>query len=105
MNIFYSNNSFQEFTDHKSQGNWMIITFIARFGNWNNGRCPPKIWYNPMRIRKISSNTGTSSVAQLVSNEDGTQSGPAIELGESLCMASIIMIFSFNLIHVKNIFC
>ena len=43
-------------------------------------------------------------MAQLVNNEDGTQSGPAAELGDSLCMASI-MISSFNSISVKNIFC
>ena len=41
-------------------------------------------------------------MAHLVSIEDGTQSGPAAELGDSLCMASI-MISSFNLISVKNI--
>ena len=28
-------------------------------------------------------------MAQLVSNEDGTQSGPVAELGESLCMAVV----------------
>ena len=42
-------------------------------------------------------------MAQLVNNEDGTQSGPAAELGDSLCMASI-MISSFNSISVKK-FC
>ena len=42
-------------------------------------------------------------MAQLVNNEDGTQSGPAAELGDSSCMASI-MISSFNSISVKNIF-
>ena len=51
----------------------------------------------------ISSNTGASSVAQLVNNEDGTQSGPAAELGDSSCMASI-MISSFNSISVKTFF-
>ena len=54
-------------------------------------------------MTKISSNTGaTSSVAHLVSNEDGTQSGPAAALGKSSCMASI-MISSFKLISVKKI--
>ena len=51
----------------------------------------------------MSSNTGASSVAQLVNNEDGTQSRPTAELGDSSCMASI-MILSFNSISVKNIF-
>ena len=42
-------------------------------------------------------------MAQLINNEDGTQSGPAAELGDSSCMASI-MIPSFNSISVINIF-
>ena len=42
-------------------------------------------------------------MAQLVNNEDGTQSGPAAELGDSSCMASIMM-SPFNSISVKNIF-
>ena len=33
--------------------------------------------------KKISNNTGASSVAQLTSNEEGTQSGPAAEFGET----------------------
>ena len=42
-------------------------------------------------------------MAQLVSNEDGTQSGPAAELWDSSCMGSI-MISSFNSISVKTCF-
>ena len=42
-------------------------------------------------------------MTQLVSNENGTLSGPAAEIGESSCMASI-MISSFNLISVKTFF-
>ena len=106
----FSNNSLWDFTDHINQGHWMIIawdSFIVRFVNWNNGSSLPRIWYNPMREResekKICSNTGASSGAQFVHNEVGTQSGPAAELGDSSCMASI-MISLFNLISVKNIF-
>ena len=40
-------------------------------------------------------------MTQLVSNEDGTQSGPVAELGDSSCMTSI-MISSFNPIYVKT---
>ena len=43
---------------------------------------------------------GASSVAQLTNNEDGMPSGPTAELGESSCMASII-IYSDNTISVK----
>ena len=42
-------------------------------------------------------------MAQLVNKEDGTESGPAAELGDSSCMASI-MISSFNSISVKNMY-
>ena len=33
--------------------------------------------------KKISNNTGASSVAQLTSSKEGTQSRPAAEFGES----------------------
>ena len=49
---------------------------------------------------KIIINRGASSVAQLTNNEDGITSGPAAELVESSCMASII-IFSDNTLLVK----
>ena len=35
------------------------------------------------RVKKISNNTGASSVAQLTCSEEGTWSGPAVEFGES----------------------
>ena len=46
-------------------------------------------------------NAGASSVAQLTSSEEGTQSGPAAEFGESSWIASI-MISSFSMIYVKD---
>ena len=43
---------------------------------------------------------GASSVAQFTNHDDGKPSGPAAEVGESSCIASII-IFSDNTISVK----
>ena len=42
-------------------------------------------------------------MGQLVSNEDGPQSGPAVELGNSSCMASI-MISSLTRYMLKTFF-
>ena len=41
-------------------------------------------------MSKTINNRGASSVAQLTNNEDGIPSGPAAELGDSSCIASII---------------
>ena len=49
---------------------------------------------------KSISKNGASSVAQFSNNDDGKPSGPAAEVGESFCMASIIF-FSDNTISVK----
>ena len=61
-------------------------SFIDRLVNGNNSSSLPRFWDNSMgkRVKKISNNTGTSSVAQLTSSEGGTQSRPAAEFGESL---------------------
>ena len=66
----------------------MIITwdsFIARLVNRNNSSSFPRFWDYSMEkgVRKISNNTGASSVAQLTSTEEGTQPGPAAEFEES----------------------
>ena len=51
---------------------------------------------------KNVNNIGASSVVQLSNNEDGMSSGPAAELGEGSCMASIIF---FQIIQYQlNIF-
>ena len=42
---------------------------------------------------KIISNNGANSVAQFTNNDDGKPSGPATEVGESSCIASIIIFF------------
>ena len=49
---------------------------------------------------KIISKIGASSVAQFTNNDDGRPSGPAAEVAESSCIASIIF-FSDNTISVK----
>ena len=49
---------------------------------------------------KIISKNGASSVAQFTNYDDGKPSGPAAEVGESSCIASIIF-FSDNTISVK----
>ena len=49
---------------------------------------------------KTINNRGASSVAQLTNNEDGIPSGPAAELVESSCIASIIF-FSYNLYNIS----
>ena len=42
---------------------------------------------------KIICKIGASSVAQFTNNDDGRPSGPAAEVGESSCIASIIIFF------------
>ena len=43
-------------------------------------------------MSKTINNRGASSVAQLTNNEDGILSGPAAELVDSSCIASIMFI-------------
>ena len=42
---------------------------------------------------KNISNNGANCVAQFTNNDDGKPSGPAAEVGESSCIASIIFFF------------
>ena len=62
-----SNNSFYDLTDHRGQGNLMIITWvslIARLINRNNSSSLPGFSDNSMgkREKKISNTTGDSRV-------------------------------------------